>query len=191
MKKKNTAKKAKNTFIIILIAAILGTASFFIGLAIMRANLETESKNPAENQSVESSPKKKKKTKDEKAEDKSETKPSEPQSETADEQEGGANEESDADTEKTEGTAEDESNQEGVVLPDDESPSEPEKVYPSEYEDYSSESDDWYRVKTAPGDNATQKGAFRTFESAKSLADAHKSDGYKVYDKDMRCIYIP
>ena len=183
MAKKNTAKKAKNTIIIILIAAILGTASFFIGLAIMRGNLESEGKKPAENQSAEDTSGKKKDSSKEDKTKEEETKSSESQETKADE----PAEKADADAEKNEETEKDDSDQDGIVLPDDETPAEPEKVYPSDYEDYGQNSNDWYRVKN----DSSQKGAFRAFKSAKNLADAHKNEGYKVYDKDMKCIYIP
>lgn len=53
------------------------------------------------------------------------------------------------------------------------------------------ESDTLYRVRKSATDSASQLGAFSVFENAKELADANKSDGYKVYDQSGNLVYEP
>ena len=57
--------------------------------------------------------------------------------------------------------------------------------------DPSPKSDILYRVRKSPNDSSSQLGAFTVFENAKSLADANKDDGYKVYDQSGNLIYTP
>ena len=56
--------------------------------------------------------------------------------------------------------------------------------------DEETSADEWYRVRKSPDDASTQKGAFKSLENAKKLADEHKSEGYKVYNGN-KCVYTP
>ena len=49
----------------------------------------------------------------------------------------------------------------------------------------------FYYVRKSANDKESQLGAFQVLENAKNLADAHKAEGYEVYDDHGICIYIP
>lgn len=48
-----------------------------------------------------------------------------------------------------------------------------------------------YRVRKSADDSKSQLGAFSSLENAKKEADAHKDEGYKVYDMNGKLIYTP
>lgn len=48
-----------------------------------------------------------------------------------------------------------------------------------------------YRVRKSADDSKSQLGAFASLENAKKEANAHKDDGYKVYDMKGKLIYTP
>ncbi len=51
--------------------------------------------------------------------------------------------------------------------------------------------DSLYRVRKSANDSASQIGAYKILENAKKDADAHKAEGYKVYDDNGKVIYEP
>ena len=59
------------------------------------------------------------------------------------------------------------------------------------YPDYPQGNNEWYRVRTSAGSGGKRDGAFKSFANAKAHAITLKEQGYKVYDDDMNCIYIP
>lgn len=59
----------------------------------------------------------------------------------------------------------------------------------NEYND--SGKDSLYRVRKSANDSASQIGAYKILENAKKDADAHKAEGYKVYDDNGKVIYEP
>lgn len=48
-----------------------------------------------------------------------------------------------------------------------------------------------YRVRKSADDYKSQTGAFASLENAKKEANAHKDEGYKVYDMNGKLIYTP
>lgn len=51
--------------------------------------------------------------------------------------------------------------------------------------------DSLYRVRKSANDSASQIGAYKILDNAKKDADAHKAEGYKVYDDNGRVVYEP
>ncbi len=48
-----------------------------------------------------------------------------------------------------------------------------------------------YRVRKSSDDSKSQIGAFASLENAKKEANAHKDEGYKVYDMSGKLVYTP
>lgn len=48
-----------------------------------------------------------------------------------------------------------------------------------------------YRVRKSADDSKSQIGAFASLENAKKEANAHKDEGYKVYDMSGKLVYTP
>ena len=48
-----------------------------------------------------------------------------------------------------------------------------------------------YRVRKSADDSKTQLSAFASLENAKKDANAHKDEGYKVYDMSGKLVYTP
>lgn len=51
--------------------------------------------------------------------------------------------------------------------------------------------DSLYRVRKSANDSASQIGAYKILDNAKKDADAHKAEGYKVYDDNGKMVYEP
>ncbi len=51
--------------------------------------------------------------------------------------------------------------------------------------------DSLFRVRKSASDAASQVGAFKILDNAKKSADAHKAEGYKVYDSKGNLVYEP
>lgn len=51
--------------------------------------------------------------------------------------------------------------------------------------------DSLFRVRKSANDAASQVGAFKILDNAKKTADAHKAEGYKVYDSKGNLVYEP
>lgn len=51
--------------------------------------------------------------------------------------------------------------------------------------------DSLFRVRKSASDVASQVGAFKILDNAKKSADAHKAEGYKVYDSKGNLVYEP
>lgn len=51
--------------------------------------------------------------------------------------------------------------------------------------------DSLFRVRKSASDAASQVGAFKILDNAKKTADAHKAEGYKVYDSKGNLVYEP